>query len=179
MELESPADAWYVWFGVALVSLAFVGVVASFPAEPPPDTAEAADAIDRVTASGYNATAEYEHNADRWYVANKTIVMRNDGGTTRASLSYARVVPVWADRGSDELRAVLQGESVAGQYQGEPSEFPPLTPKQEFREDVANASEFAEESVDDPTVPKWRVADGRLVVRHVRWGEYRATLVTA
>jgi len=65
MELESPADAWYVWFGVALVSLAFVGVVASFPTEPPPDTAEAADAIDRVTASGYNATAEYEHNADR------------------------------------------------------------------------------------------------------------------
>ncbi|QLH80157.1 DUF7283 family protein [Halosimplex pelagicum] len=174
MELESPADAWYVWFGVALVSLAFVGVVASFPSEPPPDTAEAADAIDRVTASGYNATAEYEHDADRWYVANKTIVMKNDGGTTRASLSYARVVPVWADRsppdGPDgDLRAVLRGTSASGEYD-DPAEF---------RADVRKASEFAENSIDDPSVPKWRIADGRLVVRHVKWGDYRATLVTA
>ena len=105
--------------------------------------------------------------------------MKNDGGTTRASLSYARVVPVWADRGSQELEAVLRGESVASLYQGEPSESPPLTPKEEFREDVANASTFAEKSIDENTAPKWRIADGRLVVRHVKWGDYRATLVTA
>lgn len=177
MELESPADAWYVWFGVALVSLTFVGVVASFPSEPPPDAAEAADAIDRVTASGYNASAEYEHNADRWYVANKTIVMKNDGGIARESLSYARVVPVWADRGpphapDGDLEAVLHGTPVSSQYDGP-------NPREAFRDDVIQASALAESSLSDPDVPKWRIADGELVVRHVKWGEYRATLVTA
>lgn len=175
MELESPADAWYVWFGVALVSLAFVGVVASFPTQPPPDTPAAANAIDRVTASGYNATAELEHNADRWYVANKTIVMKNDGGTTRASLSYARVVPVWADASGDNLRKILHGKSVASQY----SSGSGYTAKEAFRSDVRLASQEAEDSIDDPDVPKWRIADGRLVVRHIKWGDYRATLVDA
>ncbi|WP_123536479.1 DUF7283 family protein [Halosimplex salinum] len=175
MELESPADAWYVWFGVALVSLAFVGVVASFPSEPAPDTPAVANAIDRTTASGYNATAEYEHTADRWYVANKTIVMKNDGGTTRATLSYARVVPVWADRSGDDLEKILHGEPISHQYSGGVG----WTAKEEFRNDMTSASDFAENSVDDPDVPKWRVADGRLVVRHVKWGEYRATLVDA
>lgn len=173
MELESPADAWYVWFGVALVSLAFVGVVASFPSEPPPDAPAAADAIDRTTASGYNATAEYEHNADRWYVANKTIVMKNDGGTARASLSYARVVPVWADDAADgDLEAILHEAPVASQYGGS-------TPREDFRDDVIEASQRAENSLSNPNVPKWRIADGKLVVRFVKWGDKRATLVDA
>ncbi|WP_436923064.1 DUF7283 family protein [Halosimplex amylolyticum] len=177
MELESPADAWYVWFGVALVSLAFVGVVASFPSEPPPDAPAAADAIDQTTASGYNATAEYEHDADRWYVANKTIVMKNDGGTARAALSYARVVPVWADRDSPhapdgDLEAILHGAPVSSEYRGS-------NPKEAFREDVVAASRLAEDSLSDPDVPKWRIADGKLVVRFVKWGDKRATLVDA
>jgi len=164
MELESPADAWFVWFGVALVSLAFVGVVASFPAEPPPDTPAVANAIDRTTASGYNATGEYEHDADRWYVANKTVVLKNDGGTTRESLSYARVVPVWPD---DDLDAVLHGTSPSDRF----------TDPDAFRAAVVDASNDAEDSVTNPNVPKWRIADGRLVVRHVKWGDKRATLV--
>jgi hypothetical protein len=51
MNLEAPADAWYVWVGVALVSMTVAGVVGGLPSQPPPDSQTAANTVDRVAVS--------------------------------------------------------------------------------------------------------------------------------
>lgn len=168
MELESPADAWYVWFGVGLISFAFMGVVASFPSQPPPDAPAAADVVDEAAASGYNATGEHDHAADEWYVTGATIVMRNDGGTSRADFAFAEPVPVWADS-SGRLEDVLYGD--------DPSEH--FADPDAFESAIDGAETRLEDSLTSDDPPKWRVADGTLVVKYVVWGDKRATLVDA
>jgi hypothetical protein len=111
MNLEAPADAWYVWVGVALVSMTVAGVVAGLPSQPPPDAQNAANTVDRVAASEYGTTAEYEPDADAARVGTRQIGLRNDGGTQYASVTFAAMTPVAAARGEthEAATALLSG----------------------------------------------------------------------
>ncbi|AHG00753.1 hypothetical protein HALLA_05955 [Halostagnicola larsenii XH-48] len=51
MELEAPADAWYVWLALSIVSIAIVGIVLGLPTGPPPDANEAANTIERTAGN--------------------------------------------------------------------------------------------------------------------------------
>ncbi|QSG04900.1 DUF7283 family protein [Halapricum desulfuricans] len=171
MDLEAPADAWYVWVGVALVSVAAIGIALGLPSGPPPDAHAAANAVDRVAGSAHEATGTYEHDARSYWVDRERIAMRNEHGVTKATLAYGPVVPVEEDT---ELAAVLHGNSIAIAYT---SQLRPSKPSQEqFHEDVEEAI-AAVDSAD----PQWRSADGTLRVRAVEYelggGEQRVVLL--
>lgn len=113
MNLEASADAWYAWVGVALVSMAVAGVVAGLPSQPPPDADKVANAVDRVAASEYGTTAEYNPDADAAWVGTRQIGLRNDGGTQYASVTFEAMTPVAAARGEIHAaaNALLSGAS--------------------------------------------------------------------
>ena len=114
MDREVPADAWYVWIGVSIVSIGLAGVVVALPAEPPPDAERAAGALDRVAAAGYDATVTLEHDADAVRIGPERIAMRNNGGVSRARLSFGPVVPVDALEMTAAERTVIDGV-IAGE----------------------------------------------------------------
>jgi hypothetical protein len=114
MDLEVPADAWYVWVGVALVSVGLLGVALALPSQPPPDAAKAANAIDRVAGSTHQATASYDHDATAVRIGTKQLSMRNDGGTAHASIAFGSLTPVSAVENSTirrVLERILHGQS--------------------------------------------------------------------
>ncbi|MFT4946409.1 MAG: hypothetical protein ACI8TL_000644, partial [Natronomonas sp.] len=76
MNLETPADAWYVWVGVVFVSIAVAGVVVSLPSEPPPDAGEAANTVDRAAASEHGTRVRYELDAERARIGTKQLTLR-------------------------------------------------------------------------------------------------------
>jgi hypothetical protein len=143
MYLEAPMDAWYVWVGVALVSIGLAAFAVSLPSQPPPDAEGAAGAIDRVGASEYEAATTLDHDAEEVRVGPERIGMRNDGGTARATVSFGPVLPVQAlDLNSSERRALdgfLAGEQplqagleatladAVGQLETETGEWRPAT----------------------------------------------------
>lgn len=147
MDLESPADAWYVWIGVALVSVIVAGIVLALPATPPPDARGAASAIDRVSGSPYNASATYEHTADEIRIENRSVALRNDDGTARSTLAFGEAIYV-TDEG---LENVTYGASLADEFGSD------------GRSDFLN-------QLDDEELSGWRPADSELVVRTVSWG---------
>lgn len=182
MDFEAPMDAWYVFLGVSIVSVAVFGMVLSLPTTPAPATREAADAIDEVAASGFNASGSYDHDATEYYVTSERIGLRNDGGDPVASFTYASAAPVWpmidtqpaseaAEPGSSdrELLAILHGDAPGRHYS---------TPSQ-FEVAVTAAQNRARTSLTDDDVAKWRIADQRLTFRHVEWGDVSVTLVGA
>lgn len=155
MEFETPADAWYVWLGVALASVAALGVATALPSTPPPDANAAANAIDRTAASPSGAAATYAHDAEEIRIDERRLAMRNDGGTVRASLAFDTVVHA---TGFDRLEAVVRGTDPAVTFA-----------------DVAAfeaAVEDARSAAND-----WRVAGDEITVRRVHWGEFDVTLV--
>ncbi|QSG07986.1 DUF7283 family protein [Halapricum desulfuricans] len=168
MDLEAPADAWYVWVGVAMVSVAAMGIALGLPSGPPPDAHAAANAVDRVAGSAHEATGTYEHDARSYWVDRERIAMRNEHGVTKATLAYGSVVPVQEDT---KLAAVLHGKPITSAYTS------PLKPAQEqLHEDIEEAI-AAVDSAD----PEWRSADGTLRVRSIEYwwgGERRVVLVT-
>lgn len=152
---DAPVDAWYVWLGLAVASLAVFGSASSLPTTPPPDAAGVADTVDAVAADDYETTAEHPLSASAVRVGPHRIALRNDGGTSHAEFAFGPVTPV--ARGS-RLERVLHGTPV----------------------DVAfdDRRAFQQAVVDARTRdPAWRETDRSLVVRRVSWEGQDATLV--
>lgn len=150
MDLAAPADAWYVWVGVSLLTVGLAGTALSLPSQPPPDAQRAANAIDQVAASQLGGTATYDHDAEMVRFDPQAISLRNDAGTQHATISFGRLAPV-GDNG--DLEAVLSGGEPTDPYSG-PDEWTA------FHDDVT----AAQDRTEDPT---WRLADGTLRVRVV------------
>jgi len=167
MDLEAPADAWYVWLGVVLVSIAFAGVALSFPSEPAPDATQAANTVDDAATSSFNASATYDHDADEVYLGFRQVVMRNDGGTDRATVAFGTMTPVRAHPDDDEAAEVLN--VIRG--------------VEELEEVFANPGEMADfaEKVRDELEDgvEWRPADGELRVKRINWGDESVLFVDA
>ncbi|SDJ19061.1 hypothetical protein SAMN05216226_10149 [Halovenus aranensis] len=162
MEFEAPVDAWYVWFGVAVASLAITGVALSLPTQPPPDAAQAANAIDRVAGSTQVATATVNHAAEEVRLGTSRISMRNDGGTVHATLAFGPVTPVTAvgdATARHALQSMLHGTPPA-EVLGRTS-FDALT-ESELQQAVASARERRRNRG-----PQWRQTSGRLRVHSV------------
>lgn len=164
MDLEAPADAWYVWIGVAITSVAFAGVALSLPTEPPPNAAEAANTVDEIGASSYNASATYEHDADEVRVDAKRIGMRNDGGTEWASIAFGSMTPVRAHPNPEKGLDILYGEDPENVF----------TDPSAMQNYAATARSLADSSGGE-----WLESDGVLRVRRVHWGGVSVTFVVA
>lgn len=160
MNLEAPADAWYVWVGVALVSIAVAGVVAGLPSQPPPDTTTAANTVDRVAASEYGTTATYDPDAAAARIGTRQIGLRNDGGTQYASVSFGAMTPVAAARGTTHAAGTAL---LAGASPQETVEQTAIESELELQERLAGVRERI-----DMTGATWRPVDGRMRVRSVR-----------
>ncbi|AFZ72550.1 DUF7283 family protein [Natronobacterium gregoryi] len=157
MDLETPADAWYVWLAVSLVSLAMAGIAIGLPSGPPPDADRAANAIERVSGiETYQATTSYEHDADTVKIDGKTVAMRNDHGTAHSSIAYGQVVPVM---GHDRLENVTHGTKIEDEYATE-IEAPGETGIGAFLEDVRTANE--------ENSGAWQRTDGEIRATTVR-----------
>jgi hypothetical protein len=163
MDLEAPADGWYVFVAVAIFSMVAAALALSLPAAPPPDANGAANAIDRVGSQPYGGATTYEHDAEQYWVANHTIAFKGDGGTASANVRFGSLAPAWPD---DDLKLVLHGES----------------PKDVF----ASQSAFetaVEDAIGETREPNgdrvFVAASGTLQARKVTWGEYSVVLVLA
>lgn len=162
MEFESPVDAWYVWFGVAVASLAIAGVALSLPTQPSPDATGAANAIDRVAGSTQVAWTTVTHDADQIRLGTTRLSMRNEGGVTHAAVAFGPMTPVFAvdnltQRGA--LRAILHGT-------------PPATvlDRPAYRSvteaELRDTAQATRETLHGQR-PEWQPADGQLHVRTV------------
>lgn len=152
----TPIDAWYVWVGVAAVTIALCGAVLSLPLRPAPDAAGAADTVDAVAAGERPATAEHPLDAAAIRLGPHRLAMRSPAGTARAEFAFGPVTPVSDDR----LRRVLHGAHPAEVYDS----------REAFRQAVVDAR---------ATEPTWEPVERTLVVRRVYWGEFGVTLVDA
>ena len=159
MDWEAPADGWYVWFGMAVASVAVFGVVLSLPTGAVPDANAAADAVDKVTATSHDATATYDHDAEWVRIGPKQLSLRNDAGTTHASIVFDNMTHA---RGDEELEAVLEGDDVEKHYD-------------DCDEFAAAVEERREEMSDDGV--QWVEAKGQFRVRTITCDEHDVTLV--
>jgi len=150
-----PADAWYVWLGLSIASVALVGVGAALPTAPPPAAADAADTVDRTAATAHPATAEHPLDARAMRIGPRRLGLRNDAGTTHATFAFGPVTPAVGPRG---LRAVLRGAPPESYF--------------DSGEALCDAGRAAR-----GRTPRWRSVDGPLIVRHVVWEECDVTLV--
>lgn len=116
MDLEAPADAWYVFLATSIVSVAVAGVVLGLPTGPPPDANRAANTIETVAGSATDTSATWEYDAETIVVDGPTIELENDHGTAHASVAYGPVVPV-ADDG--RLENVTHGAAFEDEYDAE------------------------------------------------------------
>lgn len=163
---ETHLDATYAWIGLAVVSVAAVGVAAAFPASPPPDADGVARTVDSVADGEYPATAEHGIAAERIRIANGSVSLGDDRGTARSALDAPRITPVVRpktgvalDATTDaRLRRVLNG-APPGAVFDDPGAF-------------GAAAERAREA--DAT---WTAAPDRITVRRVHYGDVRVTLV--
>jgi hypothetical protein len=151
---DTPIDAWYAWLGLSVATLAVFGVATAFPATPAPDAAGLAETIDPVATSDYDTTARHPVTARTVRLGPRRVGLRNDAGTTHATLAYP-VVPV---EGGTPLDRVLRGAA------------PPTT--FESPQAFARAAETARERP-----PQWRPAGEAVVVRHLTWVGVDVTLV--
>lgn len=152
MDWEAPADAWYVWVGVSILSLALAAVVLGLPTGLPPDAGNAADAIEGVAGTEHANSGSYDHDADQVKIDGATVALRNGDGTDRATLYYGSVVPV---NGNESLMNVTRGASLEEEYGG--------TGSAAVEELLGDADEAYAANTGE-----WRTATGELVVRTVR-----------
>ena len=150
-----PVDAWYVWLGLSLASVALVGVGTTLPTAPPPAAADAAETVDRTAATAHPATAEHPLDAASIRVGSRRLGLRNDAGTTHATFAFGPVTPATRARG---LRAILRGAPPGAQFGS--------------GEALCAAGRDARRRA-----PRWRSVDGPLIVRHVVWEGCDVTLV--
>ncbi|QSW99371.1 DUF7283 family protein [Haloterrigena alkaliphila] len=117
MDWEAPVDAWYVFLAVSIVSVAVAGVVFGLPTGPPPDSNQAANAIESVASSPTEASATWAYEAETVVIDGPTIEMENEHGTSHASAEYdAVVVPV---NDSDRLENIARGAAFEAEYADE------------------------------------------------------------
>lgn len=161
MDLEAPADAWYVFIGVSIISFAVAGVVMGLPTGQGPDANGAIEEIDSVAGSTYEDDAKVDHRAEQFWVGSKRIGLKNDHGTATESVSFGTLAPVYND--SSNLTAVLTGTNAEEVYAS----------KTEFQDDIADERN---KTFDDGD-PVWHEADGELRIRKVIWGDYSVTIV--
>jgi len=159
---ETHLDATYAWVGLALVSVATVGVAAALPATPPPDASGVAHTIDSVANGEHPATAEHGLAADRIRLTNRTVALDDGNGAARATLRAPRITPVPTGRrgtaDSNGLRRVISGAPPDAVFD-DPEAF-------------AVAAERARERDHE-----WRPAPDRVTVRRVHYGGVHVTLV--
>ena len=153
MDWEAPADAWYVWLAVSIVSVGLAGIILGLPTGPPPDANQAANTIDRVAGTTHDASATYGHDAAEVKFEGPTVSLRNEHGTARSTLAYGTVVPV---TGNDRLEAVARGASLESAY-GDAVETDRQDVEGEFLADLVEAHEESD--------GEWNLADGELAVR--------------
>jgi hypothetical protein len=172
MNVGVPADAWYVWVGVVLVSLSVAGVVLGLPGEPPPDAADAANTIDRVAASEYGTTATAKVDADQARIGTKQLSLRNDGGTAHTSITFGSMTPVDAATGAtaEAGAELLAGEGVTTVLNGQPEFDSERELRNRFRELRASVDRLGS---------NWQETSGRLRVRSVQIGGALVVLVGA
>ena len=162
---ETHLDATYAWLGLAVVSVAAVGVAAAFPVSPPPDADGVARTVDSVADGEYPATAEHGLAADRIRLASGSVSLGDDRGAARAALDAPRITPVIragaaAPNATTDarLRRVLDGAPPDAAFD-DPAAFAAAA-------DRARAADA-----------KWTPAPDRLTVRRVHYGGVRVTLV--
>lgn len=171
MDLEAPADAWYVWFGVVIVTVAFAGVALAFPSEPAPDATEVANTIDEVAASSFNASATYDHDADQVYIGLQQVMMRNNGGTDQATIAFGTMTPVREydpDKSLEPdlgLRVVRGGEDPEAVFDS-PSEMETWV-------------SHVRETITENDGAEWRPTNGELRVKRIEWGDVSVVFVDA
>lgn len=161
MEIEAVADAWYVWIGVAVVSVGIAGIVLSLPTQPPPDASGAANTAERVAASEYGTSAVTEHDATDARIGTRQISLRNDGGTDHASVAFASLTPVDRAEGKtrDAAEALLSGET--------PAQF--VAEDHRFDSEVELSDAFRELRLEvDQQGSHWQRTHGTLRLRSVR-----------
>jgi hypothetical protein len=153
---DAPIDAYYVWAGLSAASVALVGLAVGLPTAPPPNAAAVADAVDAVAASPYPSTAEHPTDADALRVDPRRVAVRDDAGTTRATLAFGPVTPA----GDGPLGRVLDGVPPADAF------------------DSPDALEAAARRARKRG-GTWLPTDDAVRIRKVTWGETDVTLVGA
>lgn len=153
--LGPPIDAWYVWLGVSLASLAVLGVASVAAPDPPSEAPAVAETVDTVAASEPPASATHPIGADRVRVGAHRLTLEGARPRT-AVVRYGPVTP--AQRGT-ALEAVARGASPAERF-ASPAAFA-----------AAAADAREHERVIEPA--------GDLLVRTVAWDDVEVTLVTA
>ena len=113
MDFEAPMDAWIVYIGVAIVSSTMLAIALGFTGTPAPDADAAANTIDLTSSSSVSSVAEYEHDADSFWLDRQQIVLRNEGGTSRATIAFGSMTPAYYD---ERLIEVLHGSSVQEEF---------------------------------------------------------------
>lgn len=171
MDLEAPLDAWYVWLGVATVSVLLAGLALSLPTEPTPDADEAVNTIDRVGASPHQAAGSYAHNADEAKIGTSQLALRNDAGTSRATVAFQTMTPIRAIEDPavhDALEKILSGSD-------------PETVSQQTGISQSTLSVTIADTNDKLRThgPEWRPTSGTLRVRQVTIGTETVVLVDA
>lgn len=171
MDTETPVDAWYVWLGVAAVSVALTGMAVSLPSTAAPDAPAAANTIEETATSPHDTTGQYHHDATDVRIGERRLWLRTDDGESTARIAFGRMVPAGEN---NQLQAVLDGEDPLSVYDRSAERDAWAA----FHADV----ETARGRTDDPD---WRPAKGTLRVRAIEYpavdsrGETRATLVAA
>ncbi|MFC5367041.1 DUF7283 family protein [Salinirubrum litoreum] len=152
---DAPVDAWYVWLGLAVASLAVFGSASSLPTTPPPDAAGVADTVDSVAADEYETTAEHPLSVSAVRVGPHRLALRNDAGTSHAEFAFGPVTPVARD---SRLERVLHGTPVDVAFED----------RRAFQQAVIDAR---------TREPTWTAVDRSLIVRRVSWEGQDVTLV--
>jgi uncharacterized cupredoxin-like copper-binding protein len=171
MDFETPVDAWYVWVGVATVSVVFAGLAVQLPIQPPPDATEAVNTIDRVASSTHHADATYDHDAERVKIDTTRVSLRNDGGTTHASIAFGSMTPLAAI--DDEQKQEALDRILSGQ---QPSE---VLEDYSFDERALVAAALDARARRTTEQSKWRPASGVLRVRKIELDGETLLLVDA
>lgn len=144
---DAPVDAWYVWLGVGVVSVATLGVALGMPTAAPPDAAAAADAIDGVATSPPGSFALHGIDADELWIDRQRIGLRNAGGSAHATVTFGPITPATTD---EDLAAVLDGQAPSTVFD-DPDDL----------KQTATASRGREAS--------WQRAPADLGIRRVTW----------
>lgn len=151
---DVPADAAYVWLGVATVGTVALAVALGLPSASPPEAGAVADAVDAVAAGPPGSRGSHGLAADRIRIGPHRLGLEGPGGRAHATFAYGPITPV----GDGPLGRVLGGHR---------------------RGEVFDSQEAFERAVRDARTENasWRPAPDNLRIRRVRWGDVDATLV--
>ena len=151
---DAPVETWYLWAGLATVSVVALGLAASLPRTPPPDAQGVAQSVDTVAASDRSAAAVHPSLAEAVRIGPYRIWLRSDGATSDATFAYGPVTPV--------KRGTLLWDVLHG------------TPPEEVFDSSAAFRRAAAEARDRK--PEWQ-SRADVIARKVSWEGVDVTLV--